>query len=158
MDPELLNYPEPAYRRHAKSLVNMEQMDSETDDGCDIDNPVNVCSMIKEEQLIDVNIEEESQSQIAENKALANSSYLELLASLVEPPSSTLDLLTSDIPDLMSNQDDTPAQLILETNNEPEEGGSGKRTSDHSRHRECPEERVNCESCKYYDDSHPFLV
>lgn len=169
MDPELLNYPEPAYRRHAKSVVNTEtdfepNSEPECCTDCDMDqqdksNSNGELTRITDDKLIDVEVANQEQLASTEQD-LVNSSYLELLSSL-DPPASTLDLLTSDIPDLMS-QDNTPAQLILEPTENGESGSvlePNGRATDHSHnHGNMQDQKMKCEARNFYDDSHPFLV
>lgn len=168
MDPELLNYPEPAYRRHAKSVVNTDfepNSEQETCTDCDINQHDNTNSneelaRINDDKLIDVEVGNQEQLASTEQD-LVNSSYLELLSSLVDPPASTLDLLTSEIPDLMS-QDNTPAQLILEPTENGESGSvlePNEKAAGHSHnHGSMEDQKKKCEARNFYDDSHPFLV
>ncbi|ODN04025.1 hypothetical protein Ocin01_02646 [Orchesella cincta] len=175
MDPELLNYPEPAYRRRAtKSLENTEFDMGSTNSESDIDNE-SILDRLQErdtnaksskrkpevqEQLINVEVEVEKQSEQTDSEnAVVNSNYLDLLSSLVDTTSSNLDLLTSDaplIPDLMS--EDLPAQLILESD---ENGESNSRRKEDEGIGEQSRESYydnSTKPCQYYDDTHPFLV
>lgn len=172
MDPELLNCPEPAYRRRAIASKTLETSEfdvcpenigtfCDNNEGAAVE-PVSGKAEVREEQLIDVEIEVERHNAKIDDSSsnLENSGgYVKLLSSLSAPSGSQIDLLTSDAP-LAENLQDEPAQLILESSNNGISGTSKEETKNSC----VPHQRdqhgnfYSSQPGQYYDDTHPFLV